>query len=506
MAQENDSVNQQNKSLPVGNLINDVIDYLTKYKNDEEKIAILIKQLLIPLNEYGSGEEEKISPERQQAIIADWLQLAVLGMSSDRWCAKQLTENKSNPISLLNYPNFKKYYLDNLNSKTEFGYLSAEAKNYYQQNILHRVMPTLMLQLNTPLEDERLQNMTLDQPEWGYLHAGAMLMEENGTKLDQMLLDDIITIGMLLESLLLAGKTPAEYSRYFNLPAIIHNQLDPENIEQLTQISEQESGAIYQQYFNYLHQFSQNNPFIQLSHLLQDWQSQPEFARQQLKQHDIAEDWLNDYLYKNREVEYRNNQDEITLLPNIDEIFKQQNQHIADGFKQTEYVLLPQVFNSLSEEEQLFIQQAEINQLKVEYNARDNNIHSLPPGVAGLVAEDGLIIPVSDAIDMLMCSFNGEERIYALEKDQKMGNYKLSQVDRKRDLIFNLIKDHKNTRYKKNFALKIHSPSLLKKATEQPKMALEKLAELHANKLFKKLDDEGYQKSSGFFLKSHSFL
>ncbi|WP_119711066.1 hypothetical protein [Arsenophonus endosymbiont of Aleurodicus floccissimus] len=43
LAQENDSVNQQNKSLPTGNLINDVIDYLTKYKNDEEKIAILIK-------------------------------------------------------------------------------------------------------------------------------------------------------------------------------------------------------------------------------------------------------------------------------------------------------------------------------------------------------------------------------------------------------------------------------------------------------------------------------
>ncbi len=30
------------------------------------------------------------------------------------------------------------------------------------------------------------------------------------SNLDQMLLDDIITIGMLLESLLLAGKTPAE--------------------------------------------------------------------------------------------------------------------------------------------------------------------------------------------------------------------------------------------------------------------------------------------------------
>lgn len=43
----------------------------------------------------------------------------------------------------------------------------------------------------------------------------------------------------------------------------------------------------------------------------------------------------------------------------------------------------------------------------------------LPPGVAGLVANNGLIIPVPEAIDMLSCSFNREERLYALEKSKK---------------------------------------------------------------------------------------
>lgn len=109
-----------------------------------------------------------------------------------------------------------------------------------------------------------------------------------------------------------------------------HNQLDAENKKTFGQITEQDSQVIYQQYVNYLHQFSQNNPFVQLRQLLQDWQCRPALARQQLKQYDIAEDWLNNYLYKNREVEYPNNQGEITLLPNIDEIFNQQNQHIAD--------------------------------------------------------------------------------------------------------------------------------------------------------------------------------
>ncbi|WGL99603.1 pentapeptide repeat-containing protein [Arsenophonus sp. aPb] len=496
LAKESDNVNQNSKNRPPPNLVNELIDYLAKYKNDETKIAILVKQLLIPLNEYGAGEGEKIPPKRQQAIIADWLQLAILGMPSDQWLSKQIADNKANPISLLNYADLKKYQFDQLNRKTEFGYLSAEAKNYYQQHVLKRVMPTLMLQFNTPLEHEKLQKMTLDQAQWGYLHAGAMLLIENGAEIDKMSLDDIITTGMLLDSLLQAGKTTAAYSYYFNLPATIHNQLDPENKQDIAQLSEQDRQTLYQQYFHYLHQFSQNNPFIQLSQLLQDWQSRPALARQQLKQHDIAEDCLNNYLYKNREVEYPNNQGEITLLPNIDEIFTQQNQHIADIFMQTDYVLLPQAFNSLSTAEQQFLQQAEINQIKVEYNARDSGIHSLPPGVAGLVANNGLIIPVPEAIDMLSFSFNGEERLYALQKDQKMANYKLTRVDRNRELIFNLIKDHKNTRHNKNFALKIHSPTLLKKAAEQPKIALEKLAALHANKLFKKLHDEGYQKTT----------
>ncbi|HGJ5854260.1 hypothetical protein QE197_07985 [Arsenophonus nasoniae] len=384
-------------------------------------------------------------------------------MPYDQWLSKQLADNKANPISLLNYADLKKYQFDQLNRKTEFGYLSAEAKNYYQHHVLKRVMPTLMLQVNSPLEHERLQKMTVDQAQWGYLHAGAMLLVETGDEINKMSLDNIITTGMLLDSLLLAENTSAEYSCYFKLPALIHNQLDAENKKTFGQITEQDSQVIYQQYVNYLHQFSQNNPFVQLRQLLQDWQCRPALARQQLKQYDIAEDWLNNYLYKNREVEYPNNQGEITLLPNIDEIFNQQNQHIADVFKQTYYVLLPQVFNSLSEEEQQFLQQAEINQVKVEYNARDNSIHSLPPGVAGLVANNGLIIPVPEAIDMLSCSFNREERLYALEKEQKMGNYKLSRVDRNRELIFDLIKDHKNSRHNKNFALKIHSPILLKK-------------------------------------------
>ncbi|MDR5616752.1 pentapeptide repeat-containing protein [Arsenophonus sp.] len=501
LTQEGHTINQQDDET-LSYRFNHITDYLSRNKNEEDKIETLAKLLLKPLGEYGANEGEKIPLARQQAIIADWLQYAVLGLSSDKWVLAQLNIATTPGADITkNNLGFHHEYLthcffEQFNRTGELAILSPQTRTYYQENVLSRIMPTFCLQPKDIADQIRLKNMMINQPEWGYLHAGAMLLKESGAALNDISLDEIINIGILIETLIIEEKVPAEYSHYFKLPALIHHQLKTENKRDSAEINEQTMPSIYPHYFNYLHQSSQNNPFIQLSYLLQNRQSRPELASQQLKDHGVDEDWLNNYLYKNREVDYPNQQGKISTLPNIDTIFEQQNQHIVDVFKQTEHVLLPQAFNALSEEEQIFLQRAEINQVKVEYNARDSNIHFLPPGVAGLVANNGLIIHIPDATDMLMCSFNGEERIYALEKEQKMGNYKLSRVDRNRDLIFDLIKDHKNTRYNKNFALKIHSPILLKKTDEQPKMALEKLAETHSNKLFIKLHDDGYQKTT----------
>ncbi|HGJ5875970.1 MAG TPA: hypothetical protein ACHBX0_05690, partial [Arsenophonus sp.] len=40
-----------------------------------------------------------------------------------------------------------------------------------------------------------------------------------------------------------------------------------------------------------------------------------------------------------------------SLLPNIDNVFKHQNQQIVELTEQTEMILLPQTFNSLSEDD-----------------------------------------------------------------------------------------------------------------------------------------------------------
>ncbi|MFS1563401.1 MAG: hypothetical protein ACL7AX_07345 [Candidatus Arsenophonus phytopathogenicus] len=120
-----------------------------------------------------------------------------------------------------------------------------------------------------------------------------------------MSLNEIIDIGIWLEMMLAEKKVPAEYVQYFKLPAMIHDRLNKEH----TATTTREMTDVYHNYFDYFTQYDQNNPFIKLVTLSQNWKSRTELARQQLKAHDVEESWLYDYLYHNREVDTRINRE-----------------------------------------------------------------------------------------------------------------------------------------------------------------------------------------------------
>ncbi|WP_032115406.1 hypothetical protein WH390_01120 [Candidatus Arsenophonus nilaparvatae] len=262
-------------------LVNHISDYLSHNENTEAKQATLAKRLLKPLGEYGAGEGEKISSSRQRGVIAKWLQRAVLGLPSDKWILLQLEAaitlnmGKIKDNRLLDHQYLKQKFFQQLKSSNGLAILSPQARTYYQENVLSRVMPTFCLQLKDPDEQIRLESMMVNQPAWGYLHAGAMLLSESGAELNQMSLDDIINTGVLLQTLIVERKLPAEYAHYFKLPALIHQQLKPEYMTDSVEINEQTMSSIYRHYFNELEQANQNNPFFKLNNLLQNWKSRP---------------------------------------------------------------------------------------------------------------------------------------------------------------------------------------------------------------------------------------
>lgn len=71
-----------------------------------------------------------------------------------------------------------------------------------------------------------------------------------------------INTGVLLQTLIVERKLPAEYAHYFKLPALIHQQLKPKYMTDSVEINEQTMSSIYRHYFNELQQVNQNNPFF----------------------------------------------------------------------------------------------------------------------------------------------------------------------------------------------------------------------------------------------------
>lgn len=528
-------INQEDKAIPTRELANGIIDYLNRYDYSKDKIAELARLLLKPLGEYGASKGETAPYARQQAAITNWLQYAIFGMPIDNWLLAQIkkyqpqqnafiqaatiTDNlqqmimggipsdswrlmqteqiKSSENFLLRHQDLKNDHHNHIELTLPY----AEIRDYYQQRILNRILPTLTLQPKTPDERQRLQKMVLNEPEWGYLHAGAGLLSESGADLNNMSLDEIIDIGMWLETSISKETVPATYVHYFKLPAMIHDVLTNADQARVAESDKKAMASVYHAYFDHLTQHhNNNNPFIQLSNLSQNWHSRPALARQQLKENDIDESWLNNYLYKNSAVEYQNRQGQTVLLPNIDTIFNQQNQKIADFAQQTELALLPQVFNSLTEAEQQFIESAKIELVKAEFNALGSirGVSLSPSSRDGIMASGVFITPVPDSIDMLKCTFNGEERIYALQKqpNTKIGRYKLSRVDNNKNDILDLFPHEPEIRTDNEYQLKFHSASLLKKTAEKPQVLIDQLATLHRDKLVNKLQQEGYQETA----------
>ncbi|HGJ5892595.1 MAG TPA: pentapeptide repeat-containing protein [Arsenophonus apicola] len=422
-------------------------------------------------------------------------------MSSDASLLKKSSDIQSQEHSLLRHANLRRRLFEQLNSQNESGKLSPESCTYFQQQVINHIMPIFTLQIKADKGAEKLAEMMIDQPEWGYLHAGMALLKESGADIKGMSLEEISNNGMLLAALLQEERVSAEYKRYFKIPAMIHEQLNSKDFFTATTL---EMTNVYNNYFDYLTQSEQNNPFIKLINLSKNWQSRPELAREQLKAHDISENWLDEYLYHNREVAFINRRGEEPLLPNINKVFADQNQQIAKFTEQAEKILLPIAFNSIRQTEQIFIEQADIQLIKAEFNAI-GSYRSYSMGKARLgMAAGGLVTRVPESIDLLKCTLNGEKRIYALTLEQGIGCYKLYRVDEDKLSILGLF-GHDGRAYDDDYILKTHPILTLKTTNDKPNILFEKLAKRRSERLYEKLQKEGYQattrqKVDAFFL------
>lgn len=374
--------------------------------------------------------------------------------------------------------------------------LDPSVSDYYRRHVLGRIMPTFEIWHNWSVRDQvTLRQMDITRPEWGYLHAGALLLHESGASLEGLTLEDIKRTGMTLHVALQQKTVPAVCVVYFRQPALIYEAYtgtdsgkDPEP----------ESLAIYDNYFSSIeHWIVENDPFLELNHQREGWKTRPELAKEILKAHQLDEGYyLNEYLSNRSFVSEKISQGHFFLnygetakfisLPNVNDEFDKQNNQYLDAYIEVDEIILPLLFNRLSEKEQEFMAKAQVKRVRASFSAL-RSVY-LP---AMAIRPPSLLYTVPDSVELLQFNYNGQEHIYSLSISQKTKQYELNRIDRDRRDIAWLLDDAYSI--DSDYELIIAPYETIKESHESVDVITKKLAKSHGERLAKALYSEGYQ-------------
>jgi len=476
--------------------VNELVEYIKG--NEEERIDEIARLLLSASAAYGENKDEYLSIGQKHAIIAQYLNQAILGKSLDSWCLQQAHLMRQEDNALYNHANLQNRLTRIINGHSKEQSLSAQARIFYQDNILKKVLPTIML---TPVkkDKEELETLNVNDPRWAFIYAGAMLLSSSGAEFMTLPLQELEELGTTLDLLLRKGAVPQEYIEFFKMPALFHYAYQyPSTMEEALN-----SPKKLTQIFNYFFENTAawvkvNNPFALLPDLVNNWKTRSELAGAMLAKNNISEDLLSHYLNSHNDLRLPVKDGfERIALPNIDHVFYQQNRKIETAANKADKLLLPVVFNSLSDEDQIFIQNAKIDRVTAVLDARDE-IRGVPMHTSarrGIDRSGALIYSVPDHIDLLSCTNGHTEKIYAL-RTMRNGEYILERVDRKREAIIDLLDDGFVPSVDKDYKLRITSHMTLKERHESANVFIDNLANLHSKNLRNSLDDRGYDKTT----------
>lgn len=484
--------------------VNSMIDYISA-KDGENKINMVVNILLKPVNIYEKVGINPISEAGKMAAISDFLNYEILSMPLDSWCVNKIKNMRSNGRAIFYYGNIENKITHLINTKSNKVKLSDMALDYYKNNVLGKLMPTLMLPLSSA-ERKKMKRMDFLQPQWGFMHAGAMLLNAFSVDVKNLTLADFEDVGMALDLLIRNKIAPQEYIRYFKLPAFLYYFSIEDRQQNLSEMNEDDISKIFFSYFeNTKNWMENNNPSIQFFNQANGWKSRTELARELLKNHNVNEGRLSDYLNAHEELTVITDGNYIALpniitLPNIDEIFNKQNSDLGDASYNVDKLHLLNLFYSLLDAEDFdFIQQSLVTNHVVNFDVKEspynfpfkNNFQYIIRYIYGV--NNGM----SGNVDFFLCKLNGEERTYALVFSDETGSYQLKRVPSNNNWMLYLSDDDFSP-------IKLNLREVLKREGESIHEMINNLAKFHRNNTISGLHNNGYDKT--FNEKFNDFL
>ncbi|XTZ40653.1 anthrax toxin-like adenylyl cyclase domain-containing protein [Salmonella enterica] len=488
---------QQPASL-VNNLIQYLVDPSIK-KKAAKRVTTVSRLLLLPLGEYGSEEKDVIPYARRQAIIADWLNYHLLSGPFESWFIRQHVVNKCETHGQIR-TSLMKTINDILKDKKGL----PSFQEYYKDNVVKKVMPTAMLPL-FEYDFAATEKMIVSEPSWGYLYVGAMVLSESGTALNGIDSEELEEVGVMMETLIHQEGVPQQYIEYFRLPALLHNALTnkvPVD-DQLAGIEEWEMKEIYQNYFEYTRDWAEkNNPSNKFSQKMQQWKSRRQLAEEVLKNKGVSMDnvglYLNSHEAKNWRGIYRNS----IWLPNIDDVFRDQNNNLADLAMDVDKILLSKVFNDFEGHEKSFILEAKVELVKLRVYAEYVQDPGPPPDPLWTDTNANMyyiprVVDFPGSIEFLRCTKNDEVRFFALKVLPDNGNYELECTEHRDEGIISFLDDNDRMLLLDYDKVEVRYDLLgvLKDATTKNNNLIDQLSNFHRINFVNGLYSTGYDKT-----------
>ncbi|TKI05042.1 hypothetical protein [Martelella alba] len=500
-------------------LINILLDVIERFPRE---IITLAKSLLAGSGMYGGLDGEIIDQGYATETLHAWISSKLFHQGLPFYLAKLFSECcREAAISgqyFCHQNAFQKLLhltIDPIMSFTETSEqpesITPAARQYILGKMVYPLLPTLTL-----WPEDAPQQIKMGTVEWGYYHVGASYMNISHLNVRHLDLEEYISLGILLETMLSSTVLAPSLIRLFHIPALFaYIQRHPFTQNNLQSIDIMQDGVvksdIMEEFFSACDEWNMlKNPPSCYDEIVKTYKTRTQLAQEILTStcrfeegKDISSLISNYKLFPGSSFCWDNvipGKERSRALPHLDELFQHQNVLIANAYYVVHKMLVHEMLNELGSADVAFLADATIVEMNASF--RHDRMPVTAWGYLSQMEYNHLHLP--RGIKIYSATREGEERCYAIHSDHFIDL--LVRVDRNIDWYSNLIESDISQIDKKHLQL-VLSPTLrgkMKAADQRLEYFVSKLARVHQKVFLRKIQDYGYD--STFFQKVKNFL
>lgn len=445
-------------------LVKAAIDYLIR--NEKSKLA-LVRVIQHTLGHYGEFTEETLSDRHQERIFSHWLEYNILGNKIVKFLELNIIKDQWKKIEKkqLVLHDIEKLLQSAINDFFDKEKMYSDTIRWIWSNVILHEFPVLHPSFHSLIKSK------IEELEWGITNAGLTFIQSLGEDIKKTSITDAFLYGQVLLSQAQENKSSLTLL-FFRLPSrLIYAETKPAVTYQL----HKESNTVIDTYaihnFFAVHKLfvDKNDVVGAYEKAISRYMTRPQLAQQII---DDRCPGLNVDAYLNlikgthcRITPHRYDYSPPEYLPDIDIIFKNQNEEIGKAFMPVDKLMILSALNDLSGKEIEFINTAQMQRVTAEFYDSTNDV--IPFMQANPSSQTAHTHAVKRKTDLLLAKKNQVERIYALEI--KMNKYVAYRIDRNekkyydllsRPLPYNEIDKYKLNIYTNSIWLKNHNDPL----------------------------------------------